>query len=690
MDLTPLSGASTSPTVTVCKPASLRILSNYTRGAGGILETGVAYPLHVGIVDAAGRVCRGDTGAAGTLLTLDAVRARDFGPVSLVNLVVNVNTTNSTSTYPTHANEFGLQWRTVRPISGSFMFSLMFTNSTVANNISGGVSVRITSSLGNVIAPASEVVVKAVLMTVAPQLPRFIIVGEPLYFPYGGEVTVSANDGLPQAFIDQGIVARRNVPLLPMEIGYGASFFWRISPATASFPITFSGASQDASFTAGRRVFPQWTWTGATGEVTVDVRSTTLAPSALFPLTIQARSSIAYGITSSSQCTSTACDLPTGNSSFTKVGTDFQIQQLMFTQLNVSIVDASGKPVIGDQTSVIALNFSTASTTLFLIDSVTLQPVDVLLVRVVNGSAAFNFTLAGFVTNSTSMRLNVFCPPTRPSHMLTPGDRTAANPCASLTAINSKTIVVPDTSAPRALFSTAAVLGATPIIKGRSFWTTVETFNGTQFAADVARHLYRRGFLFVEPRNAEKMIHVVSCEVERDRFQNSDLGNSVCQVVAGIPELSCSTANNHTCPNAVQRCACPSSNSARRMLWQRYLLNTYDVQFEISFDLWRARTFSGRTERDIIDALSLLRTTALDILRTNRTLQDTYRIDPTSIDSRTAVSVVVTAPDPTTTPVPPTPRPATNAPPTPIPMGAGHHTLLTAMVILCISLMFAL
>ena len=716
----PTSGPGAGPVVTVCNPARVVMQTNTTADFRGmVLKTGVPYTFYAVMVDANGQHCRGDSQDDATQLTVEAVTNERVPRVSDVIRVVNVNVTETTTAAITRQVQEALRpamptnrfapprptpaMNSVKAVGGGYAFSVVFSNSTMALGLTG-IRVRVTAqsatplisgASAEAISGAVDTSISAMKLRFRPETtpPRFVVTGRDFKNPSMGTFVVQAVDNLEMAWVQDGLLPRApNVARRTTEPGNNAEVMWAVEPALdGAFPISFRVGSQRATLTRGEMTYSGLQWSGRDGTFALQVSATgsktTIMPTMPYEVTMQLPVKILMNTSNfrptATQWCDTNCILPNRTFGYqTENVTNVAfLNTSSIRAFNVSlyVADAKNLPVIGDDESVIQVSLVNPSTTttiqLGLPDAYTRT--GPFFARARSGRVQFMLGFIGSTEesagNHSRVRLSFSCPENRPMPLLRPGEA-PANPCYNrLSALQTQTIQVGDSRPSPQLFTDPTVANASPIVKIPTGLNSLADFNSSDFAMTLGRKLGDSGFGFISAENANSVMRVMSCEVNRAVFgSTSDLGDTVC----GASNL-CTTANP-TCPTGVSSCSCPGS-SARAMLLNRYLLQGGNqVQVELGFALDKAVGFTGGTS-DILNTFDALGKAAANILTNDPELAAAFSIDTANVGTTTAGAEKQTPPPVTP---PPTPQPpiVTN-PPTPVPAAAPAVSVLAALVV---------
>lgn len=665
--------------VSVCKPAGIILTTNTSSVfRNQFLRTGQPYSFSVAIVDSRNVMCRGDSGDSATELTVDLV-SNERTPRSLTTITAyNVNLTNTA---------FG--WippnpQTAKAVAGGVTFSLVFSNSSVSLGL-GGFRVRIAPSRGlptdrniRVDSDVLDTVIAARLLRFNPDfdLPRDWVMGRPLR-----RVAIQAIDGVDRRFVPNG----PNIARRPNEIGNNAFVSWRVDPLPSSgFPLTFTTGQREQTLTRGEADFAMSFSTPRDGVYGLSVGTAPnsgIQPSEVRQVNFQAVTDImlmtrdfrpdAPAVCGSAN-TPAGCVLPNRTFSLGQNVTQFlNTTNLRGFNVSVLLADVLGRPVVGESDSFVQVRLvksatSTSTVTLTIPNSFTARA-SAFFARVTAGVAGFSLGFTGSTMERTGnvdtpVTLEFSCPATVPASIAgTPRDY--VNPCAAgilRGTVSTLPIRVIDPSVPSTVFESAAVQAARQVFIIPTTATSIERFNVTKFKEDLAARLSLQ-FPFITRDNAASVVEVNACDVNRDVFgKTASLGSSVCG-----PTGKCSGGNTE-CPTGVIRCRCNSAASLSALLG-RYLLQTSsrtEVQVEATFNLRNAVGFAATSEGAIADAYAALATSAVSIIRTDRTFAEEYGVDTANVGTRAASAPVQTV---TPAPTPSPPRPTTIAPTPPPP-----------------------
>jgi hypothetical protein len=287
----PTTGPAAAPSVTVCKPARLVMVTNTSKAfKGAVLPTGVAYPFQARVVDANGLHCRGDSQDDATVLSVDTdstlVKAVN---VNLTESIVLKAAATSAPLPPRPLNDteqlpFAFILEVVQPtkaknsmrcIGGDFAFGLMFSNATKT-----GVRVKITSAtLKSTVTsgPVMTMIVASMLRfdPTNAEPPRYAVYKREMRLLNRTNFTVQAVDALDPAWAtpDFGLLARapnvaRDVTMPGNDLGVQ----WMVTPPVdGTFPLTFTQGRAIDKLTAGQAVFAGVSWSGVDGTFALSV-----------------------------------------------------------------------------------------------------------------------------------------------------------------------------------------------------------------------------------------------------------------------------------------------------------------------------------------------------------------------------------------------------------------------------------
>ena len=676
------SSTSLTYSVTVCKSASVKLLTNTSEVYRGMmLRTGAAYEFYAVMMTAAGTQCLGDSQDDGTVLELSAVNGATGAAVPTL-AAVNVNASSTTTAAAAMGNMAAAARTSVTAVGGGFKFHVVFTNSTVNLNLTGGVKVRIAAAaLSSVVmSGAVDTVVAASRLAFGRMMfPSHIVKTRVVPTMHMGmnrstAVSVMAVDGLPASWQELGLMSGMpNVAMGATDFGNDARVMWSVAPApprTAAFPLSVGGAAASTTLAMGRAMWSSVTWNGEDGiyGLSVVAEPMGIAATPAVMVTAQTVRNIALdtrGFTmnppSAPTCTSAACVLPNGTfttrqNATVNGGVAFLSVDSLST-FNVSVMVTDGaQPVLGDHDSVIAVTLnSNAGTSVVMGKPPLYQERGTVYARVRNGRATFDLgflgdtMMAGGVEQFASMTFS--CPATRPAHLLMPGE-SPANPCTLSTTVGTQSFQVVDVRARASVLNSAAVIAVRSVIKAGLGLTTFQQFNASLFGQTLVSALQTRGVSYLFAGNIGRVLLSTSCTTETAVFPaGGDLGATVC----GANQLCASPNNLGSCPRGVTGCACPQV-APRSLLLSRFLLqntttsNGTKTNLELSFELHRAETFPARTADDVAAEYTRVQSATLDAMANDPALVSGFQIE--SVSERLATAVVTTLP-PATTQAPP-------------------------------------
>jgi hypothetical protein len=698
-----LTSTSVSSVVTVCRPARVAILTNTSAIYRGVLlRTGVAYDLLAVIQDVNGHQCYGDSQDEATRLTVEAVTNEATPLLSRNVVVVNVNDSDATTAGYLNGFKSALSARAeVRAINGAFNFRVVFSNSTVAQGLSG-VRIRVTArSATPAISGSSAIAYSSALDTIiaasklrfAPDadIPSSVVTGRPILTgttnAYSTKVVVQAVDALNPAWVTLGLLTTApNVVRGSSAFGSSEEILWKVQPSPASnaFPLTFSTGSQLMRLAAGEAQWTDVKWAGPNGIYTWSVASTSGALTETPAKTVVCQElnrlridTAGFTATAPATC-QTDCPLPstvfplTANETLNNGFPIYLAQSLQSFVITLTLRDSSNVVVVGDSESVIALELiSDTRTNLQIGVPPSMVNRGTTYVRAKNGRVVFTMAFLGTTAVATNSHLNASirfsCPAERPAATLLVGEP-VANPCVALQNATTAGFAVVDVRLPTSAHSSAEALAARSVIKFSTAFTSHKQFNQSLFTSVLVPLLAARGFPYINTLNAGKVITLVTCTALKSF--NADLGNSVCD---GTPRRCSDSAENQNCPSAILTCACPAL--ARSLLLSRFLLQSGSnatitgdkVAVELSFNLAASDAFPARTVAELTAAYRALTAAAMDALKSPALA--TFVIDAASISSRGLSAPIVTE-----TPVPGTGGTNTTAPSTAAPgtVGVGN------------------
>eukprot|EP00759_Apiculatamorpha_spiralis_P039582 PhF_6_TR38578/c0_g1_i1/m.57285 len=706
------------PLVTLCKPTRLTIATNISTVYANepYWKAGKPYTISVAVLDSTGKLCIGDSGDDGTLVSVDLVGS-NYQPLnaSLPIDVYNVNTTTGSLKPFTPSSP-----RLARTVGGIATFGVVITNSSINLGIPG-IRLRFTAVYGLqqnaavLFSPPLDTIIQATTLRFQPNfgLPTDWVLGRPL-----PPLRVQAVDGVNSSI-------GPNIPRQDREMGSNALVSWTVDPlpTTGGFPMTFSLGDKEMNLVRGEASYAATFRAPADGVYTLGVASKFGPMDVSTPpqrVNFQTPSQLLLTTNSNrnltTACTSTTpCGVTFSNNVLNLVGAGTTSQYLntsavmAFTAV-VTIVDKKRSPVLGESIAYVVARInrgSGGSSVSLSMPPSYVMPVDEIGMFAVNGVVSIPLafvgtTRVGSTTTNTSSNTSVsvavhnpctvefYCPAMLP-------DNVTSNPCVDLRqTITTIPIRVQGPPLASTAFVSKTVTAQKPVLLIPLKINSISKFNATDFKIEMAKRVSVT-FPFIQSTNARSALEVTACEVVRSVFGYVDLGSSVCV-------NTCNDTVFTKCPVGVVRCKCNNVNEtvfSQRHRHHRYdrdlqqgninnvtletnkpsnasttsppsvttpspiFINTgAELQVELSFNLANVLGYAPTSEINIADTYASLGSVAATILKTDATLASSFGIDQNKITSRTAAATIRTQTPipPPTTPSPP--PPATPAPPT--------------------------
>eukprot|EP00760_Papus_ankaliazontas_P012091 PhM_4_TR15188/c0_g1_i1/m.41334 len=668
----------TTPTVTVCQPVSLRLLTNVSSTYAETLHTGKPYSFVYATFDAHGKHCRGDSGASATTIVVDLVSGpqRTAVPASVMD-IYNTNTTATGGWVAPNAH-------TAKAVGGYITLALVFTNSST--NL-GLASVRLRARPSGIpqttplISGDMDTIIAASRLRFRPglTLPKVWVMNRPLPI-----VGVEAIDGVNPQIAG---VAQPNIARLAHEPGNNAAVFWAVDPLPATgFPLQFTSGQKEQNLVKGESTYLATMSTPNDGVYRLGLRSTDgmLSGTDMDEVYFQSETNLYINV---KNFTSEAGSLCTDNCLLTnqtfnigRNGTNF-LNTTNLNAFNVSIVvtDALNTAVLGDSDSYIRVQLkqtqavTDTTVTLSVPDAFVARSANGFYKRLKRGRAEFALGFVGSTLRPALVHAPVYleftCPKTIPAAVAgTSVDM--PNPCAQFIpgkVVQTMPIRVTDNTVPSSVFDSPAVVAAMPTIKIPLTLTSLSQLNATDMKRSLAAAIGRTpGFGFISAENADTVLHFQACEVRPALFLPTDiLGTNVCG-----PTNKCTASNPTACPTGAVICVCDAA-AVRSVMLTRFLLQTSGgnsdvrVQAEVRFSLDKAVGFAATSESVIASTYTNLANVTATVLQQDTALSTRFGVNTTAVSSQLGnpTAAPTTAPTDTSSPTPsPTPPSGTSTP----------------------------